>query len=104
MSPPPTFGLHQSHASAVVWVVISTASALNARMVRLAVTLWRSALLLVIKWKCFSIGLCLGSRVQSAHYCASTTQVSVNLIIYTLDVSIIGGIVKLQSRALGVKM
>lgn len=46
----------------------------------------------------------LSARVQSVHNCASTTRVSLNLIIYTLDVSIIGGIVKLQSSTLGVQM
>lgn len=52
----------------------------------------------------FSTGVYLSVRVQPVHHCASTTLVSVNLIIYTLDVSIIGGIVKLQNSALGVKM
>lgn len=57
---------------------------------------------MVIKRMCLIRGVCI--FVPSLHYSASSTQFSVNLIIYTLVVSIIDGIVKLQDTALGVKM
>lgn len=49
------------------------------------------ALLMAIKWKCLSTGVYL------RRHCASTTRLSVNLIMSTSDVSVIGGIVKLQN-------
>lgn len=77
----------------------------NGNTVSFAFTLTCSdALLMVIKWKCLSSGVYLNACVQSVHHCASTTRVSVNLIICTLDVSVIGGIVKLLNTALRVKM
>lgn len=70
----------------------------NCNTVSFAFTLGCSdALLMAIKWKCLSAGVYLSARVQSVHHCASATRRSVNLIIYISDVSIIGGIVKLQN-------
>lgn len=60
---------------------------------------------MVIKGTCVIGGVQISAHVQSVCIVVPVqARLSANLIIYTLDVSIMDGIVKLQDAALGVKM